>query len=142
MMGTVPIPPPRLRSRPQHGGQSNEALLRLMSSIENEMASRDASVSEAVPLSGKVCRRFQILRKHQEEAHAQRQAEAALAALVERYGDQICRIHRGVLREWFAPEGLIGYVINGEIETQETLFALPGGICLSYEEIPGERKAL
>lgn len=133
-MGTVPprpLPP---------GGQSNKALLRLMRSIDEELASREVPTPEATQLDGIVCRRFQILTKHREEAHAQKQAEAALAALVERYGDQICRVRRGVLRELFAAEWLIGYVINGEIETQETLFALPGGMCLSYEEIPGDQK--
>lgn len=104
-MGTVPIPPLRPRPRTQYGGQSNEALLRLMSFIEGEIASREAPTPEATQLDSRVC-----------------------------------RVRRGVLREWFAPEGLIGYVINGEIETTETLFALPDGMCLSYEEIPGDTK--
>jgi hypothetical protein len=83
---------------------------------------------------------FQILRKDQEEARAQQQAEAAFAVLTAHYGDQVRRVHRGVLREWFAPEGLVGYLIRGEIEVPRTSLTLPGGMCLSYEEIPGDRK--
>lgn len=138
-MGTVPIPPLRPQPRTQHGGQSNKALLRLMGAIDDELASKKAPTPEATQLDSRICRHFRILTKHREEPHAQKQAEAALAVLVERYGDQICRVRRGVLRELFAHEGLIGYAINGDIETQETLFALPGGMCLSYEEIPGDQ---
>lgn len=78
-------------------------------------------------------RRFQILTRHREEEIATRQAEAAFADLCWRYPGQVGLFNRGTLHEWFAPECLVGYVINGEIEALETIIALPDGMCLSYD---------
>lgn len=126
-----------------HGmGQSNQALLRLMDAVVKRT---DAAGRRAIPntlqSTTTVRRSFQILTKHREEAIAVRQAEAAFADMRQRYPGQVHVFSHRVLREWFAAEGLIGYVINGEIETTETTVALPDGMCLSYQSpsIPDQR---
>ena len=138
-MGTVPIPPPRPRT--QYGGQSNKALLRLMRVLDDAVADIPLPAPEVAPQAGRMRRHVQILARHPDGAEAQRQAEQKLSALRERYGCEICCSRGTLLTERFAAEGLVGYLINCEIEVAETLFALPGGMCLSYEAIPGDQKA-
>jgi hypothetical protein len=78
-------------------------------------------------------RRFRILVKDREEATAMRQAESAFTKLCARYPGQICSVSRHVLRELYADEGLVGYVINGEIDVLEITTVLSGGFCLNYD---------
>ncbi|MGH2482739.1 MAG: hypothetical protein ACRDHW_24080 [Ktedonobacteraceae bacterium] len=117
--------------------QRNKALLRLMYGLEHacEEEMREAPALDVVQSTETVYRRFQILTRHREEEVATRQAEAAFADVRQRYPGQVRLLNRRALRELFAADGLIGYVITGEIEGVEAIIALPDGMCLGYGEV-------